>query len=147
MSDNSHLTARARKTLSVPMLWLEGQGLLRGRMLDLGCGRGTDADLLGMEKYDPTWQPEKPQGKFDVVTCIYVTNTLPTRAARKQVEDDCLGWLQPTGTAYLAIRNDVKEEGWRGRKGRRTWQGNVKAGRGWKLILHRRFRIYERSPA
>jgi hypothetical protein len=102
-----------------------------------------------MAKYDPTWEPKKPRGKFDVVTCIYVTNTLPTRADRKQVEEDCLNWLRPDGTAYLAIRDDIKNEGWCGPKDRRTWQGNVKAGRGWKLILHRkgRFRIYERSPA
>jgi hypothetical protein len=129
------------------MRWLASQGLVKGRAIDWGCGKGTDARLMDMEGFDPHWKPDLPRGLFDTVTCIYVTNTLPSRGARLQVEQDCLARLRSGGTAYLVVRDDVKDEGWRGPPGRRTWQGNVRAGHHWKLLKRRKgsFRIYERT--
>ena len=49
--NKSYKTAKSRQTLSVPMRYL--RLCLNGRLLDYGCGKGSDADALGMEKYDP----------------------------------------------------------------------------------------------
>lgn len=47
-------TAITRKTLSTPMKWLDDHHMLAcnrpNRRLDYGCGKGFDADLLGMHK-------------------------------------------------------------------------------------------------
>ena len=51
--DNSHKTAIKRNKLSAPMRYLSENNLLKGDLLDYGCGRGDDADLLSMDKYDP----------------------------------------------------------------------------------------------
>jgi hypothetical protein len=103
-------TAMTRSKPSLPMRELEEQGLLQGRMLDYGAGKGFDADRLGMEKYDPTFWPEAPEGSFDTITCNYVLNVVPPES-----EDEILGHIEellaPGGTAYIAVRRDVKRDG------------------------------------
>ena len=69
MKNKSHLTAIKRTKLSVPIRGLDLKGK---RVLDYGCGRGSDADLLGADKYDPYYFPERPTGKYDVILCTYV---------------------------------------------------------------------------
>ena len=55
MINASGKTAISRKSLSQPMKWLEQQHMLAtnnpSRRLDFGCGKGFDADTLGMQKY------------------------------------------------------------------------------------------------
>jgi hypothetical protein len=58
------------------MRFLNSLGLLRGKMLDYGCGRGFDAEYYGMDKYDPHYAPEFPKIKFDTITCNYVLNVV-----------------------------------------------------------------------
>ena len=41
-------TAISRKAPSRPMRFLQEHDLLKGRMLDYGCGRGTDAKFLAL---------------------------------------------------------------------------------------------------
>lgn len=112
--DNAYKTAMKRnpKKLSAPMSRLAKQGRLKGRMLDYGCGHGTDAAILDIneclvacEKYDPFYYPYEPEGKFDVVTCIYVLNVLPLREQRKVLER-IYDLLKDDGSAYIAVRRD-----------------------------------------
>lgn len=134
----SHKTAIARKALSAPMSFLQGKGLLSGvRMLDYGCGKGFDADALGMEKYDLNFVPRMPKGKYRTVTCIYVLNVVEDPEERRRVEDRIIQLLAPGGRAFIAVRDDIPE-------GSRT-QWAVEPGGRWDMIKHvkGRFRVYE----
>ena len=51
-----------RETVSKTARFLAEHGLLRGRVLDYGCGFGLDADHFGWEAYDPVLPPEAPGG-------------------------------------------------------------------------------------
>jgi len=111
MKNKSHLTAVSRKKLSAPMVELE-YDLDRGRVLDYGCGKGFDADCLGLEKYDPYFFPEKPEGKFDVITCNYVLCVVP-EDEQQAIIDDVMSMLKPGGMAYFTVRRDKKNlNGW-----------------------------------
>jgi 2-polyprenyl-3-methyl-5-hydroxy-6-metoxy-1,4-benzoquinol methylase len=125
MENKSHLTAITRGgKLSVPMRWLHTAGLLKGRVLDYGCGKGIDADVLGLTKYDPYHFPQIPRGKFDTITCQYVLNVIPTPIERMEVLDRIRQLLAPRGVAYITVRNDTRNlRGWT-RRG--TWQGQIK---------------------
>lgn len=117
------LTAIARNRPSAPARWLAQEGLLRGRLLDYGSGRGADARAYKMAAYDPHFAPERPAGRFDTVLCTYVLNVLPDRAEREAVLDDVLSLLRPGGSAYVTVRND--RAGLGGWTSRGTWQGAV----------------------
>jgi 2-polyprenyl-3-methyl-5-hydroxy-6-metoxy-1,4-benzoquinol methylase len=108
--DAAHKTAITRRKPSAPVLWLERHGLLKGRMLDYGAGRGFDADYLGASKFDPHWWPEKPEGKYDTVICNYVLNVVEP-GDEAGILADIRGYLAPGGHAYLAVRRDVEKEG------------------------------------
>jgi hypothetical protein len=103
-------TAISRSKPSLPMQYLEKRGLLTGRMLDYGAGRGFDADHFGMEKYDPTYWPGRPEGPFDTITSNYVLNVVPPEA-EDEILSDIEGLLAPGGKAYIAVRRDVKQDG------------------------------------
>jgi SAM-dependent methyltransferase len=101
----SHKTAMRRSALSAPARYLSEHGLINGRALDYGCGRGFDAKALGLEKYDPYYEPTPPIGKYDTILCIYVLNVLPI-----EWQDEILAKLRqllaPSGKAYIAVRRD-----------------------------------------
>jgi len=110
-NDKAHKTAITRKTLSVPMRLLRDRGLLTGRVLDYGCGKGFDADELGIAGFDPFHRPEKPEGQFDTVVCNYVLNVITddeVHGVLKGIHD----YLVVGGTAYITVRRDIKKEGW-----------------------------------
>lgn len=100
-------TALKRRKLSAPMRTLVDHKMIRGRALDYGCGHGFDADSLGISKWDPNHSPIMPEGLFDTITMIYVTNTLGpegrysaiTRAAKR---------LRSHGRLFVAHRDDIK---------------------------------------
>lgn len=100
-------TAITRKKPSVPTRYLIEQGLIKGRTLDFGCGRGFDAQYLECESYDPNYQPNMPEGEFDTIICNYVLNVVD-----KGVEFEILRqiWnkLKVGGTAYISVRRDQK---------------------------------------
>jgi len=123
VENRSHLTAIARKGHSSPVKHLQAKGLLRGRLLDYGCGRGSDCDLLQCDGYDPYYRSEAPQGPYDTIYCVYVLNVLPTVEEREDVLAKIRGLLAPGGTAYIAVRRDKKSlNGWTSRG---TYQTNV----------------------
>lgn len=103
-------TAISRQATSLPMRYLAGHGLLVGRTLDFGCGRGYDAHEYGMEKYDPNHFPKKPTGKFDTITCNYVLNVVKEKY-EPEILSEIFNLLKVGGIAYLAVRRDIVKDG------------------------------------
>jgi len=109
--DKSHLTAISRKSLSSPAKWLLDNNLLVGRLLDYGCGKGTDASILKANTYDPYYFQFNLTGwEFDTIYCIYVLNVLPA-VKIPFVLDEIKQRLASNGIAYLVVRRDIKQEG------------------------------------
>jgi ATP adenylyltransferase len=113
----SHLTAKKRDSLSFPARVLEGRKLLIGRVLDFGCGFGTDVEILAKRGvqilgFDPHYFPEMPNEKFDTIMCLYVLNVLLPES-QKSVINEVSKLLLPNGKAYFAVRRDVRFEGFR----------------------------------
>ena len=117
IKNNPHLTAKERTSISFPTRWLKQNNLLKGEILDFGCGFGFDADELQKEGYsivgyDIFYRPEYPTKRFDTIICNYVLNVLePKEQAEVLMEVSEL--LKPTGTAYFTVRRDLKSEGFR----------------------------------
>lgn len=102
----SYQTAIARSSASLPARWLAARGYLRGRKLDYGCGRGTDAMVFFMDGYDPHWFPQMPKGKYDTITCTFVLNTVEP-ADVQDIVLDIFNRLRPHGKAYITVRRDI----------------------------------------
>jgi hypothetical protein len=119
----AHKTAITRKKLSKPARYLKDNELLRGRVLDYGCGRGGDTERIGCEGYDPHFRPEQPVGKFDTIMCNFVLNVIEPPKAIERVIRDIQGRLTKYGTAFIAVRADRKALV--GRTSIGTWQGLV----------------------
>ncbi|MDP5169140.1 MAG: HIT domain-containing protein [Bacteroidia bacterium] len=128
---HSHLTAIDRKELSFPSRKLWELGLLQGRVLDFGCGKMKDLEVLqsqglDISGYDPHYLPQWPEGKFDTIICHYVLNVLmPVEQTHVLMSISEL--LRPGGTAYFTVRRDLDKEGFRMHKahGVATYQCNV----------------------
>lgn len=123
---NSYKTAISRKFLSAPMSWLYKHFVFENPRLDYGCGKGTDADIIGMDKYDPHFFPQITRSKlarykYNIITCIYVLNTIPDSFARMQVITNVKKLLRQYGTAYFAIRAENQCPNSYTKIG--TWQG------------------------
>jgi len=112
-----HLTAIERTSVSFPTRWLKEHKLLKGDVLDYGCGLGFDVqelqkDGFSISGYDNYYQPEYPERKFDTIVCNYVLNVLePNEQAEVLMMVSEL--LKPSGKAYFAVRRDLKTEGFR----------------------------------
>lgn len=125
---NSHKTAIKRKQLSGPAKYLFEKYpftfLGPSKWLDYGCGYGSDADSLDIDKYDPHYFPIFDEYlKRDYIMCNFVLNTIPEAEERYKVIDSILSLLKPTGIAFISVRNDKKDlNGWT-KKG--TWQGYI----------------------
>jgi diadenosine tetraphosphate (Ap4A) HIT family hydrolase len=128
----SHLTAIERIYLSFPARFLLEKNLLKGKIIDFGCGFGNDVKLLQQKGfditgYDPYYFPQYPNEKFDTIICFYVLNVLfPEEQAN--VIMGVSHFLKPGGKAYFAVRRDVKKEGFREHYVHKkpTYQCNVK---------------------
>ena len=115
--NHPYLTAIKRTDLSVPTRYLLGKGLLKGCVLDFGCGFGFDTDELQRQGldivgYDYYYRPDYPIGQFDTIICNYVLNVLEPYA-QAEVLMNVSNLLKPTGTAYYAVRRDLEDEGFR----------------------------------
>jgi len=104
-------TAISRRTLSKPMRHLVKLDVLPcPNALDYGCGRGQDADTLGMAKYAPHWHPcPTPLGIWDVVTCNYVLNVV-TPEVQADILAHIRNLLAEYGVAYITVRRDLKAD-------------------------------------
>ena len=115
--NHPYLTAIKRTDLSVPTRYLLNKGMLKGRILDFGCGFGFDTDELQRQGldivgYDYYYRPDYPIGQFDTIICNYVLNVLEPYA-QAEVMMNISNLLKSTGTAYYAVRRDLEEEGFR----------------------------------
>ena len=115
--NHPYLTAIRQTTLSAPTRYLLQHGMLKGRILDFGCGFGFDADELKRQGYDIAgydyyYRPKYPEGKFDTILCNYVLNVLE-QYAQAEVMMNVTNLLHPYGTAFFAVQRDLKEEGFR----------------------------------
>ncbi len=99
-----------RETVSKTARFLAERGLLRGRVLDYGCGFGFDADHFGWEAYDPHYRQGLPEGRFDTIVCNHVANML-TRASRRALFRALRGLLAPHGKAYLSVSRKIPQGG------------------------------------
>ena len=124
---DSKLTAISRNKLSTPILYIHKKGLLKGSILDYGCGKGGDVKYLhtlGYKDccgYDPNYQPVLPIDRFDTVLCTYVLNVIPCAIIRNDVIETILKSCK--GHAYVTVRNDANAlNGWTGKN---TWQGLI----------------------
>lgn len=122
--NTAHKTAKTRNGPSRPIKWLDSEGLLKGRILDFGCGRGYDANWLVCEGYDPHYRPMWPTGRFDTVVCNFVLNVIEDEFERRNVLRNIDDYLAPLGRAYIAVRNDRKKLN--GHTSIGTWQGLIK---------------------
>lgn len=127
----SHLTAKERDSISFPARHLLKNNLLKGKVLDFGCGLGSDVNIL-KEKgvdivgYDKFYFPQLPNEKFDTIICLYVLNVLQ-KEEQTEVLLKVSQLLNSGGIAYFAVRRDVKFEGFRTHKihQKQTYQCNV----------------------
>ena len=112
-SNKSWRTAIHRKKPSAPFMYLYQQGLIKGQVLDYGCGLGRDLTFMlsaGIQAkgFDPYYLPNKLDKEiFDTIVCIYVLNVLPV-ADRMEVMSNIRQALKYGGHAYIAVRRDLK---------------------------------------
>lgn len=137
----AYRTQIARGSLSVPLKILESKGAFAklpngGRVLDYGCGRCSEIDIL-REKFPDLYitgyevhakqRPEFavwPKGKFDMIYCNYVLNVISDRGVRYDVIEKIRSLLKPNGKAYISVRDDKKDlNGVVERTGQ--WQGKI----------------------
>jgi hypothetical protein len=102
--------APERTTLSKTARVLLDAGLIRGRILDYGCGLGYDADQEGWEAYDPYYRAAKPSGVYDTIVVNHLANIL-TRASRKELLAEVNALLAPEGSAYVSVARNIPETG------------------------------------
>ena len=115
--NNSKKTAIKRNKLSAPTRWLHENEKLSVIMLDYGCGRGDDAQLLSnlygyyCTGYDPNWdehnEPDLLDYHYEVVVCNYVLNVLNPDERQKVL--DSLAKLN-ADAVYVTVRRDLKKE-------------------------------------
>lgn len=127
----SYLTAKQRDSISMPARFLFSNNLLKGKILDFGCGFGRDVESLkakgyDIEGYDPYHFPKVPRQKFDTILCFYVLNVLMPEE-QTEVLINVSRYLQPTGKAYFSVRRDIIHEGFRTHAlhGKPVYQCNV----------------------
>jgi Methyltransferase domain len=99
-----------RETVSRTARFLDEHRLLRGRVLDYGCGFGFDADHFGWEAYDPHYRQKLPDGLFDTVVCNHVANML-TRDSRQELFRALQALLAPQGKAYVSVSRKIPKAG------------------------------------
>jgi ATP adenylyltransferase len=141
-----HLTAIARKGASAPLKYLLKKGLVKGRVLDYGCGRGADVCALQRKDYevygfDPFWNPIDIDGLFDTVLCTFVLNVVP-EAEQRVVLVSLLSHVKEGGTAFVTVRRDLPREGMKGKGCTQRW---VECPEGFEIVKETKgFAIFSR---
>jgi len=115
-------TAITRGQASAPLKGALGKGIIEGRVLDFGCGRGEDVAVLEslgyqVKGYDLEWSPEKPKGMFDTVLLFYVLNVIKKAKDRTKVIRDAWRYVKDGGSLLVATRTpyDVGRQAKKGR--------------------------------
>jgi 2-polyprenyl-3-methyl-5-hydroxy-6-metoxy-1,4-benzoquinol methylase len=141
-----HLTAIARTCASAPLKFLVKSGLVKGRVLDYGCGRGFDYRSLLLSGYDavgfdPFWEPIDIDGLFDTVLCTFVLNVV-SEEEQLTVLMSLLSRVKEGGTAFVTVRRDLPREGMKGRGCTQRW---VECPEGFEIVKETKgFAIFSR---
>lgn len=132
----------------MPARLLLSNNLLKGKILDFGCGFGKDVELLkakglDIEGYDPYYFPKMPRQKFDTILCLYVLNVLMPEE-QTEVLMNVSRFLLPSGKAYFSVRRDIVHEGFRTHvlHGKPVYQCNVRLPYK-SIFLNENSEIYE----
>jgi hypothetical protein len=99
-----------RKTISATAQFLFKNNLLKGNILDYGCGFGFDANHFGWDKYDPHYFQLTIAKKYDTIVCNHVANIL-TRKSRLALYKTIQDALTESGTAYTSVTRKIPEIG------------------------------------
>ena len=99
-----------RKSVSKTATVLLEQKLVRGRVLDFGCGHGHDADELGWHAYDPYYRPTKPDGVYNTIIVNHVANIL-TKQSRADLLTEVNALLAEGGTAFISVARNIPKSG------------------------------------
>ena len=102
-------TAIDRDRPSLPMRWYKRHGLLKGAVLDYGCGR--DKHQYG--RFDPAYHPDYDLllQRWDVVTCNFVLNVIPLEHNRHELSLAIRSLLAGSqGKALFAVWQKEEED-------------------------------------
>ena len=69
-----------RKNPSKASILYKQLNLLKGRILDYGCGYGFDAEVNNWESYDPYYNDIKIEGLFDTIVCTNVLSAVSSNS-------------------------------------------------------------------
>jgi hypothetical protein len=102
--------APQRNSLSKTARILLDKSLIRGRVLDYGCGLGFDADQQEWEAYDPYYRPNNVTGSYDTIIVNHVANVL-TRESRAELLRSVDLLLASDGVAYISVARNIPTSG------------------------------------
>lgn len=112
-------TAISRSAMSRPCRdALEHHGWIHAetRVLDYGCGRGSDVrallardiDATGYDPHAPFGHDQPPVGTFDLVMMLYVVNVLDDRQTRLDAVAGAWSHVGAGGALFLVSRSDTE---------------------------------------
>ena len=118
--NKSGLTAMHRNKISAPARYLLKNNLIKGRVLDFGCGKGKDVeelrdagfDILGYDPNQIKWSRGSsisPGNKYDTILCTYVLNVVNAKT-RKSIISTIKSLLNDNGIGYVSVRRDIDED-------------------------------------
>lgn len=125
---------------SAPWLHWSAEGLVKGDVLDFGCGQEDN----GVARYDPFTHPDAAPlvAKWDTIVCSYVLNTQPSDHLIVQILALLSHMLKPKGALLLAVVAESKSmDGTRAAGGRKT-----KTRDQWEALVRPMFKV-KRSAA
>jgi len=141
MKNHSHKTAISRNKWSKPGKWLHEHFFKKRNiplvsMLDFGAGKSIDSECWLEETgaftqaYDKFEQPNfpgrgvRPDGKFELITVIFVLNVVSTDKERIEILDDAMQYVAPNGYLFIATRSkkEIERARIRSEKKGNIWQ-------------------------
>lgn len=102
--------AMKRTSLSKSSGILKNLNVLKGDILDYGCGYGFDADHFGWSKYDPYYHDVEVKSLFNTIVCINVLSAVSS-TIRSEIIDNIKNLLVDDGIAYLCVPRNLPVKG------------------------------------
>ena len=102
--------APKRKFESKASKILKSLDVLKGSIIDYGCGYGYDADLNNWDKYDPYYFDKKIEKLYDTVVCINVLSAISSKI-REETIDSIREILKDDGFCYFCVPRNIPIKG------------------------------------